>query len=178
MIRNVICSFCLFFILSCKSVDLNYPDYANQDGYKSLYVVDTIQIDDPVSVLTKSGYCFVMSHQAFNSFNGKEKTLFKRADVFLLELRLPIYIPGELYNKYILSNSYSYLDNRIPLKSDKKKIKELMSFGRQPDFFLLVLIRGDFYNRVYTGLDGPPTLELENEKFSYYKVAIPYGVAN
>jgi hypothetical protein len=53
-----------------------------------------------------------------------------------------------------------------------------MSFGRQPDFFLLVLIRGDFYNRVYTGLDGPPTLELENEKFSYYKVAIPYGVAN
>ena len=77
-----------------------------------------------------------------------------------------------------MSNSYSYLDNRIPLKSDKKKIKELMSFGRQPDFFLLVLIRGDFYNRVYTGLDGPPTLELENEKFSYYKVAIPYGVAN
>ena len=61
---------------------------------------------------------------------------------------------------------------------DMKKVKELMSFGRQPDFFLLVLIRGDFYNRVYTGLDGPPTLELENEKFSYYKVAIPYGVAN
>ena len=178
MIRNVICLFCLFFILSCKSVDLNYPDYVNQDGYKSLYVVDTIQIDDPVSVLTKSGYCFVMPHQAFSSFNGKEKTLFKREDVFLLELRLPIYIPSELYNKYILSNSYSYLNDRIPLKSDKKKVKELMSFGRQPDFFLLVLIRGDFYNRVYTGLDGPPTLELENEKFSYYKVAIPYGVAN
>ena len=166
MIRNVICLFCLFFILSCKSVDLNYPDYVNQDGYKSLYVVDTIQIDDPVSVLTKSGYCFVMSHQAFSSFNGKEKTLFKREDVFLLELRLPIYIPSELYNKYILSNSYSYLNDRIPLKSDKKKVKELMSFGRH------------FYNRVYTGLDGPPTLELENEKFSYYKVAIPYGVAN
>lgn len=121
MIRNVICLFCLFFMLSCKSIDLYYPNYANCSGYKSLYVVDTIQIDDPVSVLTKSGYCFVMSHQAFSSFNGKEKTLFKREDVFLLELRLPIYIPSELYNKYILSNSYSYLNDRIPLKSDKKK---------------------------------------------------------
>lgn len=119
-----------------------------------------------------------MSHQTFNSFNGKEKSLFKRADAFLLELRLPIYIPTELYNKYILSNSYSYLDNRVSLKIDKKNVKELMSFGRQPDFFLLVLIRGDFYNRVYTGLDGPPTLELENEKFSYYKVAIPCSIKN
>ena len=61
MIRNVICLFCLFFILSCKSVDLNYPDYVNQDGYKSLYVVDTIQIDDPVSVLTKILFCNVTS---------------------------------------------------------------------------------------------------------------------
>lgn len=87
MIRNVICLFCLFFILSCKSVDLNYPDYANQDGYKSLYVVDTIQIDDPVSVLTKSGYCFVMSHQAFNSFNGKEK-LYLNERMFFIRVEI------------------------------------------------------------------------------------------
>ena len=53
-----------------------------------------------------------------------------------------------------------------------------MSFGRQPDFFLLVLIRGDFYNRVYTGLDGPPTLGLENEKFSNVsEVAITAGAS-
>ena len=173
MIRNVICLFCLFFILSCKSVDLNYPDYVNQDGYKSLYVVDTIQIDDPVSVLTKSGYCFVMSHQAFSSFNGKEKTLFKREDVFLLELRLPIYIPSELYNKYVLANSFSYFDFLIPIEFDKKGIKDLKIFTRKPDYFLLVLIRGDYYNGAYTGFDGPPTINLRNNKFSFYKIAIP-----
>ena len=90
MIRNVICLFCLFFMLSCKSIDLYYPNYANCSGYKSLYVVDTIQIDDPVSVLTNSGYCFVMSKQAFDSFSGNEDSLFKRPDTFLLNEYLPM----------------------------------------------------------------------------------------
>ena len=110
MIRNVICLFCLFFMLSCKSIDLYYPNYANCSGYKSLYVVDTIQIDDPVSVLTNSGYCFVMSKQAFDSFSGNEDSLFKRPD---------------------------------------------------------------YYNGAYTGFDGPPTINLRNNKFSFYKIAIP-----
>ena len=97
MIRNVICLFCLFFMLSCKSIDLYYPNYANCSGYKSLYVVDTIQIDDPVSVLTNSGYCFVMSKQAFDSFSGNEDSLFKRPDTFLLNEYLPMSVSIECF---------------------------------------------------------------------------------
>ena len=161
MIRNVICLFCLFFMLSCKSIDLYYPNYANCSGYKSLYVVDTIQIDDPVSVLTNSGYCFVMSKQAFDSFSGNEDSLFKRPDTFLLNEYLP------------MSVSFSYFDFLIPIEFDKKGIKDLKIFTRKPDYFLLVLIRGDYYNGAYTRFDGPPTINLRNNKFSFYKIAIP-----
>ena len=158
MIRNVICLFCLFFMLSCKSIDLYYPNYANCSGYKSLYVVDTIQIDDPVSVLTNSGYCFVMSKQAFT---------------FLLNEYLPMSVSIELFRKYVLANSFSYFDFLIPIEFDKKGIKDLKIFTRKPDYFLLVLIRGDYYNGAYTGFDGPPTINLRNNKFSFYKIAIP-----
>lgn len=173
MFRNGIYLFVLFLILSCKSIDLDYPDYANSSGYKSLYVVDTIQIDNPVSVLTKSGYCFVMSKQAFDSFNGNENSLFKRPDTFLLNEYLPMSVSIKLFRKYVLANSYSYFDFLIPIEFDKKGIKYLKIFNREPDYFLLVLIRGDYYNGAYTGFDGPPTINLRNNKFSFYKVAIP-----
>ena len=173
MIRNVICLFCLFFMLSCKSIDLYYPNYANCSGYKSLFVVDTIQIDDPVSVLTNSGYCFVMSKQAFDSFSGNEDSLFKRPDTFLLNEYLPMSVSIELFRKYVLANSFSYFDFLIPIEFDKKGIKDLKIFTRKPDYFLLVLIRGDYYNGAYTGFDGPPTINLRNNKFSFYKIAIP-----
>ena len=173
MFRNGAYLCFLFLILSCKSVDLNYPDYANQDGYKSLYVVDTIQIDDPVSVLTNSGYCFVMSKQAFDLFSGNEDSLFKRPDTFLLNEYLPMSVSIELFRKYVLANSFSYFDFLIPIEFDKKGIKDLKIFTRKPDYFLLVLIRGDYYNGAYTGFDGPPTINLRNNKFSFYKIAIP-----
>lgn len=173
MFRNGAYLCFLFLILSCKSVDLNYPDYANQDGYKSLYVVDTIQIDDPVSVLTNSGYCFVMSKQAFDSFSGNEDSLFKRPDTFLLNEYLPMSVSIELFRKYVSANSFSYFDFLIPIEFDKKGIKDLKIFTRKPDYFLLVLIRGDYYNGAYTGFDGPPTINLRNNKFSFYKIAIP-----
>ena len=160
MIRNVICLFCLFFMLSCKSIDLYYPNY-------------TIQIDDPVSVLTNSGYCFVMSKQAFDSFSGNEDSLFKRPDTFLLNEYLPMSVSIELFRKYVLANSFSYFDFLIPIEFDKKGIKDLKIFTRKPDYFLLVLIRGDYYNGAYTGFDGPPTINLRNNKFSFYKIAIP-----
>ena len=59
------------------------------------------------------------------------------------------------------------------LRFDKKGIKDLKIFTRKPDYFLLVLIRGDYYNGAYTGFDGPPTINLRNNKFSFYKIAIP-----
>ena len=136
-------------------------------------VVDTIQIDDPVSVLTNSGYCFVMSKQAFDSFSGNEDSLFKRPDTFLLNEYLPMSVSIELFRKYVLANSFSYFDFLIPIEFDKKGIKDLKIFTRKPDYFLLVLIRGDYYNGAYTGFDGPPTINLRNNKFSFYKIAIP-----
>lgn len=173
MVRNGVYLFVLFLIFSCKSIDLDYPDYANRSGYKSLYVVDTIQIDNPVSILTKSGYCFVMSKQAFDSFKGNEDSLFKLPDTFLLHDYLPMSVSTKLFHKYVLANSFSYFDFPIPMEFDKKGVKYLRIFTRKPDYFLLVLIRGDYYNGAYTGIDGPPTINLRNNKFSFYKVAIP-----
>ena len=175
--RKVICyAFLLLFLISCISTEKGIliselPEYINKEGYKNLYVVDTIKIENPVRFFTKRGHQFVMSQKAYQSYDGKEKSLFKRADTFLLEHELPMGLG--LYDKYNFKGS-DCAEYSILFPDNKKGISTIYSYSRNPDFFLLILIRGDYYNYVYTGIDGPPPIKSKNEKFVFYRVAIPY----
>jgi hypothetical protein len=168
-------AFFISILLSCTSekdiVFNDIPQYKSNEEYKNLYVVDSIQIDTPVRFFTKSGYEFIMSKKDFDTFNGIEKELFERNDAFLIG-NLPMLLPVSFYNKYNTGeNCYKFLE----LSSEKKKdIRNVYFFDdRYPDFFLLMLVNGDYYNHAFCGIDGPPIVKDKRKKFNYYKVVIP-----
>lgn len=145
--------------------------YESSEGYKNLYVVDTILIDTPVDFITQSGYNFIMSKSHFDSFNGSEKDLFESDNAFLAG-ELPMGLPPNTFNKYFVGDDcYKFLK----LSSEKKKgIKYIYYFnGKWPNYFILLLVNGNYYNQAFSGIDGTPPIKDNWKKFNYYKVVIP-----
>jgi hypothetical protein len=176
MRKIVVCS--IFFIpilVSCVSergiAFDDIPAYQSTAGYKNLYVIDTIQIDTPVRFFTKNGYEFIMSKKNFDAFNGTEKELFERKDAFLVG-ELPMGLPPTTFNRYFVGEDCYKL---LELSSEKKKnIRSIYYFNeRYPDYFLLMLVNGDYYNHAFCAMDGPPIIKDKKKKFNYYKVVIP-----
>jgi hypothetical protein len=168
-------AFLIPLLLSCvseKGIAFNdIPKYENNKGYKNLYMVDTIRIDTPVRFFTKSGYEFIMSKKNFDSFNGTEKELFKRNDAFLVG-DLTMSYPVSVIDKYYIGDDcYKFLK----LSYEKKKdIKYIYYFnGKYPDYYILLLVNGDFYNHAFCGIDGAPPIKDKRKKSNYYKVVIP-----
>jgi hypothetical protein len=147
------------------------PKYENEEGYKSLYIVDTIKIKEPIRVFTKKGYQFIMEKKVFESYNGKEDFFFNHSGIFLMETDLPMALPSSIFSKY--AHGSDCLEYAVLSSKKKKGINNIYSFRKSPNYFLIILIRGDYYNEVYTGIDGPPTLNIKINKLPYYRVAIP-----
>jgi len=169
-------SYVFLFILlnSCISTETGVPtseliEYITKEKSKSVYVIDTIQIDNPVRFFTKKGYQFVMSQKAYQSYSGKEGSLFQRPDAFLTERLLPVALSPEVFDRYDFTGSPYCSEHYILYPKKKGGIREIYSYSREPDFFLLILIRGDYYNKVYAGLGK----SLQTKSSVYYKVAIP-----
>ena len=144
--------------------------YESNEGYKNLYVVDTIQIDTPVRFFTKSGYQFIMSKKNFDLFNGSEKELFENDNAFLVG-ELPMGLPPATFNRYFVGDDcYKFSE----LSSEKKKdIRTIYYYKTNPDYFILLLVNGNYYNHAFCGIDGPPIIKSRGKKFNYYKVVIP-----
>ncbi|MDR0824395.1 MAG: hypothetical protein LBN74_04830 [Prevotella sp.] len=173
----------LFFAVSCTSdrgvLISNIPKYKNKEGYKNFYFVDTIYIDNPIFVFSKNENEFVMSKSVYALYNGKEDFLLYRPDVFFVSDNLPMGgIPTKMFDQLILhSRHYCWemesKDNLTWMKEKKKGISRCYTYKKQPEYFLLYLIRGDYYNQVYTGLDGPSVINFKRNKYNYYKIVIP-----
>ena len=149
--------------------------YESSEGYKNLYVADSIQIDTPVRFFTKNGYEFIMPKKNFDAFNGSEKDLFERNDAFLVG-QLPTRLPTSFYEKYCIGEDCY---RQLKLSSKKKKdIRTIYYYTIEPDYFLLLLVNGAYYNQAFCGIDGPPIIDNSRKKFNYYKVIIPICVSN
>jgi hypothetical protein len=164
--------FFIFLLLSCISEKgiafSDIPQYKNDDGRKNFYTVDSIHIDSPIIVITKEGYEFTMSKRIFDTYNGRKNFFFSHPEVYLLKRHYPIGVPDETPDEII--GCYDYSKATL---INKKGIKKTLSYKVEPDYFILALVNGDYYNYVYGGFHTPPILELKNMKFSYYKVVIP-----
>jgi hypothetical protein len=168
----------LFFATSCatdKGMSFSdIPAYESKEGYKNFYFVDTIQINDPIGVFSKDGNEFVMSKRVYDLYNGKEDFLLYRPDVFFTN-DLPMGIPPKIYDQWLSHSKYSCWekDNLTWMTEKTKGISRSYTYKQQPEYFLLYLIRGDYYNQVYCGIDGPKAINFKSNKYNYYKVAIP-----
>lgn len=147
-------------------------DYINQEGYKNFYIVDTLMIDNPVLFYTKEGHPFVMSRTSFNLFKGSTSSLFKRNDAFLFDYDFPFHVPFNVYSSYLEKRSSACSEYVIRLPLEKRGISKIYSFSRMPDYFVLILIRGDYYNQVYASMDGNPIIR--KDRNNYYKVVVPF----
>lgn len=59
--------------------------YEYENGQKNLYIVDTIQIKNPLIVWTKSNHEFICSEEVFNDYNGKESFFFNNPYVYIYQ---------------------------------------------------------------------------------------------
>jgi hypothetical protein len=155
------------------------PEYESKEGYKNFYFVDTIKINNPIGVFFKDGNEFVMSKDVYELYNGKEDFLLYRSDVFLLTEDLPLGAFSIQFVKEFYQQGKQYCweignkDNLIWINEKKKGISRCYTYKKQPDYFLLFLIRGDYYNHSYCGLDGPYSINFKRNKYNYYKIVIP-----
>ena len=165
-------------IYSCKSkqthVNLNdYKsiEYENGNKSKNLYIVDTFYIEKPVIVETIDGYGFIMPKVVYDNYQENNNSyFFNNENVYLYKYELPFFIPSDLFLKNTKSTPCLTQTEGIP---KKKNILSSRQYIDESIKFQLVLIRGDYYNEVYTEIGGSPILNLSNNKFSYYRVAIP-----
>lgn len=172
----VIVLFCTMF--SCKiSESFKFSEireYDSLNGYKNMYVVDTINIEKPVFLKTNNGLNFVMAQKTFDEYKGGEKFLLNREDVYLYEDNFPMKIPDYIWNMYSYSKSSDCFDYNLQdnyLISKKKGIKYILK-SKSPVFFIFILINVEYYNQVYTGLDTNHS-KLKYNKNLFCKLLIP-----
>ena len=165
-------TFSISLLISCVSEKgnsfNNIPQYESNEKYKNLYIVDTIQIDTPIRFFTKNGYEFIMSKKNFDSFNGSEKDLFKSNKTFLVG-DLPLGLPISFYEKCYDANDCS----SEKLVTNKKSIATVYYYKENPNFFILLLVNGDYFNSAFIGIDGAHPIKDKKIKFNYYKLVIP-----
>lgn len=173
MKKNIYLMVFILSLSSCASKKGVYisdiPQYNTSMGYKNLYIVDTIEIKEPIRFFTKNGYEFIMPKKHFDDFSGSEKELFENENAFLVG-GLPIGLPSQFYVD----------DKRNHLCSEEKMLNTLNNaiqtayyYNEQPDYFILLLVNGKYFNFAFIGIDGASIIKDKKVNFSYYKVVIP-----
>ena len=180
MKKNIIIVLLLLIICSaCKTTKIIYQQdcsYEDQYGYKNLYFVDTIQIDDPVCVILREGYSFIMSREAYHTFDASDLTLED-----LLHANYAFIDMGIAYPPYFLELvhptrfcSYDSKDLYIQIKPKNKAIARASEFeSPKPLYFLLFLINGCYYNSFATPSEEPSPIKGKNNENTFYKIVIP-----
>lgn len=143
-----------------------------ENGMKKVYFLDTrmVYINNPIVVeIEESGYAFIMPDSVYAQYDGGDTSYFLDNDNSYLFMDFPfIYACSNEVYKYMMNTSTQLEKTEIPLKkgvSSAYKIKE-------PEAYLLMLIRGDAFNYflyygVFDGKHKQP-FHFPNEK-AYYK---------
>ncbi|MBO7607170.1 MAG: hypothetical protein J6T28_06095 [Paludibacteraceae bacterium] len=154
---------------SCKyynSINQERMPYMSEFGYKNIYLVDTIRIEEPVSYITEGNYWVVTNAETFNKLKKYNDEVLLRNDVFLFEREIPL-IPIEMldfYTERVSCLQYDKMED-VPQSIQAKKYREPITFN----FFL---VNRKFYNERFTGIDGSPEVNFGKDCF-YFKLLIP-----
>ncbi len=164
--------------LYCKGEDNHGTMFYNDDGSQNAYFIDTIHIDSLTIVRsTKNGHFFAIKNPSSESLKGK---IWNSSNVFLYNTEcfgswclrdMPdTVIPNEIHETRL--NGGVQLDFFPSYKSNPYQI---VNNYQKPQYYWLVLIRGDAYNFL-TVRDvwdsGCKEIKFKDEK-AYYKMLIP-----
>lgn len=155
---------------SCKthynSLNQERMPYVSNFGYKNIYLVDTIRIEEPISFITEGDYWVMTSAEVFKKLKNYNDDVLLRDDVFLFESEIPLF-PIEMLDFYTESVSCLQYDKieDVPQSIQAKRYREPITFN----FFL---VNRKFYNERFTGIDGSPEVNFGKDCF-YFKLLIP-----
>lgn len=161
----------LLFFASCKTLqndmEQENSEYATKYGYKNVYIVDTLSIENPVSFVTKGGYWVMTSAEVFSELKSYGDNVLENDGVFIFET-ISIAFPIEIQDR-LPKGKYCIGESDI-IKGTPKNIYA-RRYRNKIDFVLL-LVKQSFYNEKLTGIDGPPRLKFKTDHL-YYKILSP-----
>ncbi len=145
-------------------------DYKGESNFANFYMVDTIQIEDPVRIYShKFGGPFVISRKLLKDYTGKID-FFSRPDVFILDDNPYRYLSLEDFKRYFYPKEYG--NCRFIYSKEVIKDLEIAEFENTPVGFLMGLVNANFYYRKSNSYTSFAYGE-KNEKKSYYKLVFP-----
>lgn len=177
-------------VISCRTTDHNiwtrnripYMNY----GYsitRNIYPVDSLLLNiNKYQVVhsEKTGHTFIIPLHVWTANRFSEKLMLSDPSCYLLEWDFSDYVknlsgtPPFLKIKYRLPE-FEIWDRRNVNRKDRRKSYYPIYFNKQPDFYHMILIRGDAINNMKH--DNPTGQHFTKLKFpdekSYYKVLIP-----
>jgi hypothetical protein len=138
-------------------------------NYYNFYVVDTIQIKDPVRIHSKKyGGQFILSKAILKEYDGKRR-FFLRPDVFMVSTDLYWVLQSDQHSMY---NYPDYGGCKLVESSEKQHELEVYEYASDSVNFILGLINGDYYNKRYNSYDYFALLHNDNKSL-YYRIVYP-----
>lgn len=160
-------------ILSCKTYEYNMCaediPYKHEFGYKNIYLVDTIKIENPVSFTTTEGRRRVMtSYEIFSTLKNFDDDVLQIEGVFLFDTSFPG-VPIELY---YLCPGYEYVNFEYSDIEDAPRSINARKYSN-PITFSVYLIKQKFYNTYFTGIDTPYIFDNTKMDHMYLPMLFP-----
>lgn len=173
--KNYILYILSLFVVSCGSYqyrDDYYYEHRN-DNNQCFFVVDTIDIPNPILVKEKGDY-FIVPQTAIEKGTNNIEDLFHETDVYIAGL------DEFFFYKYLSKEEkvWSRFVNKVSIYNDKEKItingKVYEKFKSPNVSFILGLIKVNYYNTVMAAMDRDWYM-LKNREFknSYYRIVFP-----
>lgn len=172
--------------VSCSSIKDDYiiPTYINNENYKNCYIVDTINIENPIRFYTTARE-YVMSEDKFETyrFSNNDNDLLINPYTFLYAKDFPMIIRDFINFDQLFDEKYPAINSKIydagyEIFNNDKGIFAY-KFKNEPDFFVLLFIRADYYNLSYIAIDGGMAgLKTNRKGYMYYRLVIPCSILN
>ena len=166
---NVVIYFALIYVVVSCSRKTYDNEYKGENNYKNFYLVDTINIVDPVRIhSTKFGGQFILSKSILKKYNNKID-FFSRPDVFFLGTDLYRDLQTNEYEKYSYFNDGGC--EFVYLKSDFRDL-EVYKLKSNSTLFILGLINANYFYLKHNSY-GSFIYPEKNIKKDYYKIVYP-----
>lgn len=169
----------ILFILSLLTVSCGSYQYRDNyyyiehrnDNDQCFYVVDTINIPNPILVKEKGDY-FVVSRTALEKDTKNIEKLFHETDVYIAGLH------EFFFYKYLSKKFWPHYMHNASFYTETEKItidgKTYEKFKSPNVSFILGLIKVNYYNTVMETIDSDWYM-LKNREYknSYYRIVFP-----
>ena len=157
------------FSCSIKYYPMSKSELDKNREYDYFYVVDTIEIADPIIIRSpKVGGQFIISQSILHEYNGK-KEFFARPDVFILSYELYRVLPLDKFSKY------QYLDFGGCSKINRENSEfglQIYKYESEKVRFILGLINAKYYWLNYASYDYYDLPDRFNLN-TYYRIVFP-----